>query len=270
MQILLVEDVASTRRVLRSTLEDEGHDVHAAATGAKALEHLESASVDVVVLDYELPDLDGLAVLQDVKSLRPEAAVVFLTGEGDEQVARKALSRGAVDYLVKDPDVYPELPRILERTWRKWGGLEQLVQLDDPIRERNERPPEQREAPSGLDALIDRTPIEAIIAFDGQGTVHLSTQPEEGFEAGLLATRGAALGHQAAALADAAGTEEDGSIAFVRGTDSVLALCTAPGRLRILCRLSGGTSPREAVDLVGRAARLAREVIDVDEGPDGV
>ena len=72
-----------------------------ATSGVSALHQLQSGAWDVMLLDYRLPDLDGIEVLAEVKKHSMDTAVVVVTGEGDEQLAADLFRMGAYDYLVK-------------------------------------------------------------------------------------------------------------------------------------------------------------------------
>ncbi|MCP4810744.1 MAG: response regulator, partial [Proteobacteria bacterium] len=77
-------------------------DIRTATEGGQALSMLVGQPVDVVLLDYRLPDLDGVEVLAELKKNSVDSAVVIVTGEGDERLAADLFRMGAYDYLVKN------------------------------------------------------------------------------------------------------------------------------------------------------------------------
>ena len=81
-----------------------------AITGEQALDRLRDGTFDVVLLDYRLPDFDGLEVLGEIRSRLADVAVVMVTGEGDEALAADIFRMGAYDYLVKS-SINPEVLR---------------------------------------------------------------------------------------------------------------------------------------------------------------
>jgi two-component system, cell cycle sensor histidine kinase and response regulator CckA len=97
-RILVVDDNDVDREAIRRHL-GAGYEVIEAATVEAARVALASAGTDCVVLDYRLPDADGLELLGGLPADRPP--VVVLTGQGDERIAVDAMKRGADDYLVK-------------------------------------------------------------------------------------------------------------------------------------------------------------------------
>jgi serine phosphatase RsbU (regulator of sigma subunit) len=104
-RVLVVDDEAATRRSLTRALERLGFAVETAATGAEALAKLEAAPPDLVVLDFELPDMDGAQLcLQLRKHSRAELAeipVVFLTGHSGDEEQVRCLEAGANDFVTK-------------------------------------------------------------------------------------------------------------------------------------------------------------------------
>jgi len=108
-RVLIADDDPQMRRLIRSVLAREGFEVEEAADGLDALERVEQGGIDLVVLDFEMPRLDGLGVLEELRAQVRTAAlpVIMLTGHtGDTE--EKALDLGAQDYLTK-----PVQPRSL-------------------------------------------------------------------------------------------------------------------------------------------------------------
>jgi len=101
IRILLVDDEARFRELLRDELIREGRDVVAAATGAEALGILGKADYDIVLLDMKLGCEDGLDVLQSIRALDPSPEVIMLTAHGTIDTAIEAMRRGAHDFLTK-------------------------------------------------------------------------------------------------------------------------------------------------------------------------
>ncbi|MFI5311398.1 MAG: ATPase, T2SS/T4P/T4SS family [Gemmatimonadales bacterium] len=109
-KVLLVEDEDALRRVLKDLLEREGFTVFEAADGVKALDEIDRAAPDIIVLDLNLPRLDGYGVLSHLRA-RPATAnlpVIVLTAKGDEESEVRVFEYGASDYLTK-----PFRPRAL-------------------------------------------------------------------------------------------------------------------------------------------------------------
>ncbi|MEG1552210.1 MAG: response regulator transcription factor [Kiritimatiellia bacterium] len=102
--ILVVEDEESIREMIRMTLELNGFSVIEADDGEAALVKAQKALPDLILLDWMLPGLDGLAVLRQLKKSSPELAaipVVMLTAKGEESDIVLGLEMGAADYISK-------------------------------------------------------------------------------------------------------------------------------------------------------------------------
>jgi type II secretory ATPase GspE/PulE/Tfp pilus assembly ATPase PilB-like protein len=113
--VLIVEDEEPLRRVLKDLLERDGFHVLEASNGVQALDQIDRGAPDVVVLDLNLPQLDGFGVLSRLRS-RPATAhlpVIILTAQGDEDSEVRVLEGGADDFLTK-----PFRPRALSARLR--------------------------------------------------------------------------------------------------------------------------------------------------------
>jgi two-component system nitrogen regulation response regulator NtrX len=99
--ILIVDDEPAIRAALRGVLEDEGYRVTAVASGADAIVAIADDGHDLVFLDIWMPGMDGLETLTELRRLRPEAAVVMISGHGTIETAVKATRLGAYDFIEK-------------------------------------------------------------------------------------------------------------------------------------------------------------------------
>ncbi len=98
--ILLVDDDASLREVTRLILERDNYDVLEAPNYAKAVEQ-GAKNVDLALVDYVLPDRDGLEVAEALRKTKPGLPVILMTAYGSEDVAVRALRAGVTDYIGK-------------------------------------------------------------------------------------------------------------------------------------------------------------------------
>ena len=122
-KVLLVDDDPMMVRLVRKILADIGVTtiVHV-TSGREALESLDG--VDVVLLDHQLPDTTGLAVLDAIRARPHPPAIILVTAHGNESLAATALRQGADDYLAKDVSLNQLLPQVLERVRRIATGDE--------------------------------------------------------------------------------------------------------------------------------------------------
>jgi DNA-binding response OmpR family regulator len=122
MRVLVVEDEEKLARMLARGLTEEGHQVDVVLTGSAALDQGQSVAYDVVVLDWALPDLDGVSVVREWRSRGLRMPVLFLTARGTTGEKVTGLRAGADDYLTK-PFSFDELVARIEALHRRGGGI---------------------------------------------------------------------------------------------------------------------------------------------------
>ena len=107
VSVLIVDDEALIRWSLAETLGDHGYGVLQAADGQGAVEALTSASrpVDVIMLDYQLPDSNNLQLLARIRAMSPRSHVVLMTAFGTPEMAAEALRLGACCVVNKPIDM---------------------------------------------------------------------------------------------------------------------------------------------------------------------
>ncbi len=100
-KILIADDDATVRALGVNILRQAGHQVFEAEDGAQAVSRYEDERPDAVLLDINMPRMDGMSTLVAVRRYDPKARVVMLTGLVDKQLAMKAVKLGARDFVVK-------------------------------------------------------------------------------------------------------------------------------------------------------------------------
>ena len=103
-RILVVDDEADIRDALEMVLKYERHAVDKAADGARALEAIEKAPPDAVILDVKMPGRDGLEVLEEIGRRFPGIPVIMISGHADRSTGWAAARKGAFDFLDKPLD----------------------------------------------------------------------------------------------------------------------------------------------------------------------
>lgn len=120
-EVMVVGDEPLVVEGLRQFLSRWGYAVATAADAAEALHQVEGAPPHVILLDLELPGMNGLQILQRLREIAPEAQVLVLTASLNEAAESLARSMGAVDYLVKPQDLQI-LKRRLEAAMASLGA----------------------------------------------------------------------------------------------------------------------------------------------------
>ena len=141
MRILYIEDDPGLARLVETRLAPEGYAVDSAATGREGLQVFDEAIHDLVIVDYQLPDCNGLDVLQSLISRSAGVPVIMATGAGSEEVAVRAMKLGAADYIHKESydKFFRLLPSVIERAIRQAEIARQKLRVEADLRESEER-----------------------------------------------------------------------------------------------------------------------------------
>jgi two-component system NtrC family response regulator len=135
MRLLIVEDEKAQREMLEGFFAQQGFSVSSVDGGKKALEALRRGPVDLVFLDYKMPQMDGLQTLQEMRKINPELAVVMMTAYGTVETAVQSMKAGATDYLTKPIDL-DELLLLIERVSERILLQRENRELKERLRER--------------------------------------------------------------------------------------------------------------------------------------
>lgn len=136
-RILVVEDDPSLREVIEETLDDFGYQTRAVGDGVDALaELMTDADYDLILSDIQMPNIDGLALLDEVGRRWPDLPLVLMTAFGTVAQAVEAIQKGALNYLVKPFDAKALQSaveaNIKSRNWDDSDGQKDLV-AEDPV-----------------------------------------------------------------------------------------------------------------------------------------
>jgi DNA-binding NtrC family response regulator len=133
LSVLIVEDGETQREMLRDFLEGEGFEVSEAANGERAVERVEKGFFDLLLLDFKMPGMDGMEVLERVKAMNPEIDVIMMTAYGTIETAVRAIKTGAADYITKPIDL-EELRLLIERICEHRTLLKENESLREELR----------------------------------------------------------------------------------------------------------------------------------------
>jgi len=112
MKILIADDNSKTRKLMRNILEPFGHLVVESENGLEAIRLYKLEMPDCVLMDYEMPGLNGISTTIAIRASYPEARILIVTMHDDDELRNAADKAGAERYLLKEN--LTELPGILE------------------------------------------------------------------------------------------------------------------------------------------------------------
>lgn len=104
-KVLLVDDEVDFLEVMEERLTARGIEVSTSSSAKDALEQIDADAFDAVILDLQMPGMDGLEALQQIKERRPEIQVILLTGHATVEKGVEAIKMGAMDFVEKPADI---------------------------------------------------------------------------------------------------------------------------------------------------------------------
>ncbi len=134
-KILIAEDEKNQRDLLEGFLKKEGFSVMALSNGREALEKLEADFFDLVLIDFKMPELDGLQTLRQVRARFPDLPVVMMTAYGTIETAVASMKEGAIDYLTKPIDL-DELLLIFQKVLERSSLIQENKELKAKLQQR--------------------------------------------------------------------------------------------------------------------------------------
>ena len=115
IRVLMVDDNVEHIQLCAEFLPKKEFEVDAAYTGGQAIDKLKMIKYDIVLLDYKLPDINGIDLLRKVRPLGLKIPIVFVSAMDDADLSFEAMKEGACDYIVKTFQYYNKLrERIFE------------------------------------------------------------------------------------------------------------------------------------------------------------
>jgi DNA-binding NtrC family response regulator len=125
-RILIVDDEKDFTESLAERLALRDYDVSTSFSGEEALEKLKTYNLDVVILDVQMPGLDGIETLREIKKIKPLTEVIMLTAHATVETAIKGMQLGAFDYLIKPCD-NEELVSKIDRGYQRKADQEERI-----------------------------------------------------------------------------------------------------------------------------------------------
>jgi DNA-binding NtrC family response regulator len=138
VRVLLVDDEKDFVAVLKERLEMRGLDVVAAGDGQNAIEAVRKRSFDVIILDLQMPGMDGIETLKQIMKLDQKAQVILLTGHATPKKSAEAIQHGAANFLEKPADLQDLLGKIGEAAAKRMELVQEhfMQKIEDIIKSR--------------------------------------------------------------------------------------------------------------------------------------
>src|SRR5687768_6346575 len=134
--LLIVDDEPGSRYGIRKALSQYRFSIQEASTGKEALDKIQQLLPDLVILDVNLPEMDGLSVLSQVRREDSVPLVIVITAYGSEKIAVEAMKRGAYDYVSKPYDI-DELRLVVSRALERLQLKQENLQLKKELARRS-------------------------------------------------------------------------------------------------------------------------------------
>lgn len=134
-KILIVDDQQSILDVLSIMLKREGYDVATALSGEDALEIVRTDNIDLTITDMKMMPMDGIALLEHIKNVDPEIAVIMMTAYASIQTAVDAMKKGAYEYVIK-PFKMDELRLLVQRSLEQRSIIQENRSLKQQIQQK--------------------------------------------------------------------------------------------------------------------------------------
>jgi DNA-binding NtrC family response regulator len=113
-KVLLIDDELDFLEAMSERMTAQGMEVSTASSADAALKIIETASFDAIILDFQMPGMDGMQALKAIKEKRPESQIILLTGYATVEKGVEAMKIGATDFIEKPADLETLAQKIKE------------------------------------------------------------------------------------------------------------------------------------------------------------
>lgn len=127
-KILLVDDEKEFLEVMAERLSARGMNVSTADSALEALRQVETETFDAIILDLQMPAMDGIETLKALKQKRPELQIILLTGHATVKKGIEAMKLGAMDFIEKPADVAALTEKIKEAQAQRMVIVEKQIE----------------------------------------------------------------------------------------------------------------------------------------------
>lgn len=119
LKVLLVDDEQDLLDIMSERMRNRGMDVSTATSAQKALGMIENKSYDAIILDFMMPEMNGLETIKAIKAKKPELQIILLTGQATLEKGVEAMKLGAMDVMEKPADIEVLSDKIIKAGTKK-------------------------------------------------------------------------------------------------------------------------------------------------------
>ena len=134
-KVLVIDDDPMMTDLAKFHFEKDGYETFVAGTGEEGISLLKEYHCALVITDLNLPDLDGIEVVKQIKELSPDTEIIMITGYGSINKAVEATKAGAF-YFLEKPVEFAELMMLVEKAMERREQIEEIRQLRDRLSKR--------------------------------------------------------------------------------------------------------------------------------------
>jgi len=138
-RVLIVEDDEGLNKLIQKSLRRSGFDCFGVTSGADAIESVKKNPNQALLIDQQLPDMNGTDLVRSLIEHTHDIIFVAMTGHGDEKIAVEMMKLGAKDYLIKGFDLTDILPMVFKRVFSELETEKKLVRAEEALQETNAR-----------------------------------------------------------------------------------------------------------------------------------
>ncbi|MBX2975375.1 MAG: PAS domain S-box protein, partial [Ignavibacteriaceae bacterium] len=134
--ILIVEDETAHFELIERSFEKrlKDYQLHRASTLSQANEFLTTSTPALIISDWKLPDGDGISLIRRDKKNNLKTPIILMTSFGNESFVVEAMKLGVMDYVVKSPEVFADMPHIADRVLLEWKNIKDRISFQDQLK----------------------------------------------------------------------------------------------------------------------------------------
>ena len=181
LNILLVDDETEVTELLSYSLRKESYNIRTASSGREALQLFEEEPVDLLVTDIKMPQMDGLELIDTIRSKQPNILIIVISAHSDVDIAVQAMKNGAIDFIQK-PINHKVLKMAIDLAAERWGLLHALELSNTALTaevEQRKKIQATLEKEKELLAVTLRSIGDGVIAADMNGRIILMNKVAE-------------------------------------------------------------------------------------------